>query len=97
MFSSVQNCAQQTLFFQVKNDGVPKFDFSNWNPDVSWSPEAPPGLKFLSLVALNRGYEVAPYEQHDHVGKMRVSTAHRKSRQQEFKSGRTTGKNILGE
>ena len=84
------------LIIQVKeNENTPKFDFSNWNPDINWSPEAPAGLQFLSLLPISQGYEV-PYQQQEHVGKIKVSTTHRKTRQLEFTSGKTTGRNILG-
>ena len=68
------------------------FDFS------CWTPQPGVGTSFLGPLpvgceALSHGSD---YQQSDTIGKMKVSTAHRKTRQKEFTSGQTTKKNIHG-
>ena len=68
----------------------PRFDFTEW------SPEAPAGLQFLSLIPMSAsGYEV-PTADTSHVGKIKVCSAHRKMRLRHFSSGKTIGRNMLG-
>ena len=71
---------------------MPKFDFGEWNP------EAPAGLQFLSLLPLSVGfgYNIDYEQQHDHVGKIKPSTLHRRARRTVFSSGKTIARDILG-
>lgn len=68
---------------------VPCFEIS------SWSPQGPAGLQFVSLVPFMETHLVG--KQECHVGKIKVSTTHRKQRLKEFHSGRTTCRNIVDE
>ncbi|XP_041362600.1 ankyrin repeat domain-containing protein 54-like isoform X2 [Gigantopelta aegis] len=72
--------------YNVSSFESPHFEFAHW------SPEPPAGLHFMCLVPFNRGYTC---NQDSHVGKIRTSSTHRKQRLKEFKSGKTTGRNIL--
>ncbi|XP_013391272.1 ankyrin repeat domain-containing protein 54-like [Lingula anatina] len=65
----------------------PKFDFT------SWSPDAPAGLQWLSLLPMGADYG----SQKEHVGRIRVSATHRKARMKRFASGQTVAKNKLDE
>lgn len=68
---------------------VPCFEIS------SWSPQGSAGLQFMSLVPFVQTH--LTQSQEPYVGKMKVSTAHRKQRMKEFKAGRTTCRNIVDE
>ncbi|XP_050392061.1 ankyrin repeat domain-containing protein 54 [Patella vulgata] len=75
--------------FQLPENDEPKFNFE-------WNPEPPAGLHFMCLVPFHQDYQ-ANYNQSSHIGKIKVSSSHRQQRMNEFKSGRTTGRNFLDE
>jgi hypothetical protein len=64
---------------------VPKFNFVNWEPN----PEN--CTSYLGLLPIQE-----TYEQSGHVGKIKVSTSHRRIRMREFINGKRTGRDIIG-
>lgn len=82
---------QCALYFQmIDNADFPKFDVS------SWDPQPPAGINYLCLIPFGSSYKSEYDQSHAGGGKLKVSASHRQQRMKEFKSGRTTGRNMVG-
>ncbi|XP_076459726.1 ankyrin repeat domain-containing protein 54-like [Babylonia areolata] len=77
----------------------PEFQTPNFSGIPDWNPQGPASLQYMCLfpmlrVRFNCSF---PAEQSPHVNKVKVSITHRQQRLKEFKSGKTTGRNIHDE
>ncbi|KAJ8319456.1 hypothetical protein KUTeg_004547 [Tegillarca granosa] len=82
---------EYSIYNMIDNADYPKFDVS------SWDPQPPAGINYLCLIPFGSTYKSEYDQSHSGGGKLKTSTSHRQQRMKEFKSGRTTGRNIVDE